>query len=78
MLILYVQILMDRIDIRFSLCPYRDIIGCTITTCAYYCPDAKETYEIYLEKEQIKLYWQKLKDYEKNYPFPQEVTTCPF
>jgi len=42
------------------------------------CPNEKERYLTYLEYERRRLYWQKLKAYEKNYPFPQEVTTCPF
>ena len=63
----------DAIDTRFLLCPFREIIGCTITTCAYYCPDAKETYQIYLDKLQIRQ-----QNDEKIYPFPQVRSTCPF
>ena len=63
----------DAIDTRFLLCPFRAEIGCTITTCAFFCPDAKETYQIYLEKLQIRK-----ENYEKDYPFPQVSSACPF
>ena len=66
-----------RADFRFSTCPYRDIIGCNNFMCVD-CYDAQETYSIYLTQLSKRQFWQNLKDYEKNYPFPQESSTCPF
>ncbi len=80
MLILYVQISMDKYkhaDYRYSHCPYRDIIGCNNFMCVD-CSDEKERYLTYLEYERRRLYWQKLKTYEKNYPFPETINTCPY
>lgn len=67
---------MDRRELavfRFSHCGYRDIIGCNDFMCFDFCRNPQETYDIYLHSKQLKQTY-----YEKNYPFPQESTTCPF
>lgn len=66
-----------RADFRFSTCPYRDVIGCNNFMCVD-CYDAQETYSIYLTQLSKRQFWQNLKDYEKNYPFPETISTCLF
>ena len=70
---------MDRYelaDLRYSTCPYRDIIGCNNFMCVD-CPDASETYNLFLHYNQIRHF-----NYEKNYPFPTPLSetdsSCPF
>ena len=69
-----------RADFRFAHCPYRDIIGCNDFMCVD-CVNSTERYNLYLRiKNHQNDDWQIFKQYfyEKNYPFPQESTTCPF
>ena len=69
-----------RADFRFVNCPYRDIIGCNDFMCVD-CVDSTERYNLFLRIKNHQIDdWQIFKkyNYEKNYPFPQESTTCPF
>ena len=66
---------------RHANCPYRDIIGCTDFMCFDFCRNPYETYQIHLKYVNHQFDdWNIFKkyNYEKNYPFPQESTTCPF
>lgn len=66
----------ERADFRYSICPYRDIIGCNNFMCVD-CPDSSETYNLFLHYKQIKQF-----NYEKDYPFPTSLfetdSSCPF
>nr|DAJ93624.1 MAG TPA: hypothetical protein [Microviridae sp.] len=67
-------------DFRYANCPYRDIIGCNNFMCVD-CVNSTERYNYYLRiKNHQNDDWQIFKQYfyEKNYPFPQESSTCPF
>lgn len=69
-----------RADFRFAHCPYRDIIGCNDFMCVD-CVNSTERYNFYLRIKNNQIDdWQIFKQYfyEKNYPFPQESSTCPF
>lgn len=63
----------ERAAFRFSHCAYRDLIGCIDFMCVD-CPDSRETYQIFLNSENKK---ERIA-YEKDYPFPQETSSCPF
>ena len=79
----YVLISVDKYknaDFRFANCPYRDIIVCNNFMCVD-CVNATERYNYFLRiKNHQNDDWQIFKQYfyEKNYPFPQESSTCPF
>lgn len=69
-----------RADFRYANCLYRDLIGCNNFMCVD-CVDSTERYNYHLRiKNHQYDDWQIFKQYfyEKNYPFPQESTTCPF
>lgn len=62
----------ERADFRFSICPYREIIGCNNFMCLD-CPDEEQTYQRFLFSQKLKLY-----HYEKNLIFSQNSSPCPF